>query len=130
MTEKSVATDTGAESTGPSLVVVPSSGVTGELTPSGQRAGADSGDPQLGLRVLDTLGHGNVGVWECQPGGWPIKNRTDTEMAYILAGTAVITDDATGIGRKITAGDLVLLPVGWSGRWDVEETVRKVYAIY
>lgn len=119
-----------ATTASPSLVKVDAAGVLGELKPAGQRAGADSGNPQLGLHILETLGHGNVGIWECQPGGWPIKNRTDTEMAYILSGTAIITDQSTGIGHKITAGDLVLLPVGWSGRWDVEETVRKVYAIF
>jgi uncharacterized cupin superfamily protein len=114
----------------PSLRVVQSSGVQGVLAAAGQRAGADDGDPQIGLQVLDTLGHGNVGIWECQPGGWPVKNRIDTEMAYILAGTATITDETTGMRHRITAGDLLLLPVGWSGRWDVEQTVRKVYAIY
>jgi uncharacterized protein len=26
--------------------------------------------------------------------------------------------------------DLLVLPVGWTGRWDVTETLRKVYAIF
>jgi len=31
---------------------------------------------------------------------------------------------------EIGAGDLVILPPGWTGRWDIIEPVRKLYAIY
>lgn len=100
------------------------------LDPAGQRPGADSGDPQLHTLLIAPQATGSIGVWECQPGGWPVVNRPDTEVAYILSGTATITDDATGLRRQVVAGDLLVLPPGWSGRWDVTETVRKVYAIY
>jgi len=101
-----------------------------ELDPAGQRAGADSGDPQLGVMKLAPHANGNLGIWECQPGGWPVVDRQDTEFAYILSGEAVLTDDKTGEKTEISAGDLVILPVGWTGRWDVRKTVRKIYAIY
>jgi uncharacterized cupin superfamily protein len=100
------------------------------LPAAGQRAGADSGDPQLGLRQIAPTANGNIGIWECQPGGWPVVDRADTEVAYILAGSARITDSATGDTHTVTAGDLIVLLPGWTGRWDVTETVRKVYAIY
>ena len=32
--------------------------------------------------------------------------------------------------EEIGAGDLVILPKGWNGRWDVSETVRKIFAVY
>jgi uncharacterized cupin superfamily protein len=99
------------------------------LAPAGQRPGADSGDPQLHTLPL-APGTGSAGVWECQPGGWPVVDRPDTEVAYILSGAATITDQATGTAHRVAAGDLLVLPRGWSGRWDVTETVRKVYAIY
>lgn len=101
-----------------------------DLNPAGQRPGADSGDPQLYTLPLAPEANGNIGVWECQPGGWPVVDRPDTEVAYILAGAATLTDDATGTAHEIAAGSMVVLPQGWSGRWDVTETVRKVYAIY
>lgn len=104
--------------------------VEGTLPAAGLRAGADSGNPALSVRTLSSGSDGNIGVWECQPGGWPVVNRTDTEVCYILAGTAQITDDATGVVHTVRAGDMIVLPTGWSGRWDVTETVRKVYAIY
>ena len=114
----------------PSLVLVPSTDVQGELEPKGQRAGADSGDPQMAMRLLDTLGNGNVGIWECKPGGWPIPSRVDTEASYLLSGAADVTDDSTGITHRVSAGDFLVMPKGWSGRWDVVEKVRKVYSIF
>jgi uncharacterized cupin superfamily protein len=103
---------------------------TVDLAAAGQRPEADSGDPQLSTLAVAPAAAGNIGVWECQRGGWPVVDRPDTEVAYILSGTATLTDDATGTTEDISAGSLVVLPQGWTGRWDVTETVRKVYAIY
>ncbi len=101
-----------------------------KLAPAGQRAGADSGNPQVAAQRLAPDAVGNLGIWECQPGGWPVIDRPDTEFTYILSGRANLTDDASGEVIEIGAGDLVILPPGWTGRWDVIEPVRKVYAIY
>lgn len=98
------------------------------LTPAGQRAGADRGDPQVSVAELSNQGGIAVGVWECEPGGWPVVDRPDCEVATILSGKGVITD-ADGSETPIMAGAVVTLPKGWTGRWDIEETVRKVYVI-
>jgi uncharacterized cupin superfamily protein len=100
------------------------------LTAAGQRAGADRGDPQIAIQRLAPGAAGNLGIWECQPGGWPVVDRPDTEFTYIISGRANLTDDASGEVIEVGAGDLVILPPGWTGRWDVIEPVRKVYAIY
>ena len=34
-----------------------------------------------------------------------------------------------GTSVELTAGDVLTLPKGWSGRWDILETVRKLYVI-
>lgn len=101
-----------------------------QLASAGQRAGADSGDPQIAVKKVAPEAVGNLGIWECQPGGWPVINRPDTEFTYIISGRARLTDDATGEVTEVTGGDLVVLPPGWTGRWDVLEPVRKIYAIY
>ena len=46
-----------------------------QLTSAGQRAGADSGDPQIAVKKIAPEAVGNLGIWECQPGGWPVKIR-------------------------------------------------------
>jgi uncharacterized cupin superfamily protein len=56
-------------------------------------------------------------------------NRADTETIYILSGRATVTEAETGHTFEISAGDVVVQPRGWSGRWDVTETIRKVYSI-
>lgn len=100
------------------------------LTPGGQRAGADSGDPQVALAAIAPEAAGNIGIWECRPGGWPVIDRDDTEVAFILEGRATLTDSSTRSTVHVAPGDLLVLPIGWTGRWDVTETVRKIYVIY
>lgn len=103
---------------------------TAELIPSGLRPGADRGNPQTAvLEIAPETINGNFGIWECQPGGWPIKNRPTTEFAYILSGSANLTDEETGKTTNIGPGDVVITPAGWYGRWDVIETIKKIYAI-
>lgn len=98
----------------------------GPLEPTGPRVGADRGEPMTAIRVLSDVGPVQVGVWECTPGGWSIENRPNTEVVRILRGVAHITD-SDGAVRELVAGSVVVLPVGWSGRWDIVETVRKLY---
>lgn len=111
------------------FIHIPAAMVSVPLERSGLRPGADSGDPQVGSLEFDTSGTLSAGVWECEPGGWPVENRAETEFCYILAGHAVISDGATGRTFEVTAGDVIVQPKGWSGRWDVTETIRKVWAV-
>lgn len=108
------------------MVVAYGDVLDGELEPLGPRAGFDSGDPQAsGIEFFS--GHGvDVGVWECTPGGWAIVNRPNTETMMLLGGRVRITP-ADGEGVELEEGDVFVLPKGWSGRWDVLETVRKFY---
>ena len=98
--------------------------ILGELEPNGHRQGFDSGDPKTSILRFDT--EVKAGVWECQPGGWQ-SMREDAEVCYIVSGRATVTDGATGTRYEIAAGDVIVQPRGWSGRWDVTETIRKVY---
>jgi uncharacterized protein len=104
--------------------------VRGELTPDGVRPGADSGDPRLRTLPVPSGTDAAVGIWECEPGGWPVVDRPNTETCYILSGRARLTDDETGEVTEIGPGSFVVLPPGWTGRWDVIETVRKAYTIF
>lgn len=108
------------------MVVAYGEVLDGALEPWGPRAGHDSGDPQTsGISFFE--GHGvSVGVWECTPGGWTIIDRADTETMLLLAGAVTITP-VDGDPVELVEGDVFVLPKGWSGRWDVTETVRKLY---
>lgn len=102
--------------------------LAGDLEPTGPRVGADRGDPQTAIRMLHSSADGRVqvGVWECTPGGWAIVERADTEIVRIIGGRARITD-ADGTVHDLGPGDTLVFPLGWSGRWDISETIRKVF---
>lgn len=104
--------------------------IAGPLLATGPRQGADAGDPQTSTLVLREAGDGvpSVGVWECTPGGWAIEDRPDTEVVLVLSGRATLTS-SDGEATEIGPGDVAVLPLGWSGRWDVLETLRKVYVV-
>jgi len=112
------------------LTHIPGNDIDGSLKNAGVRAGADSGNPLLRTLPVDPGNSAQTGIWECQPGGWPVIDRPDTEVCYILSGRATLTDDESGQQVEISTGSFVVLPVGWTGRWDVTGTVRKVYVIY
>ena len=110
----------------PSLVATPGPELAGDLEDWGPRVGADAGEPMTRGRVLYEGNGIQVGVWECTPGGWTIKDRPDHETVQILTGRARLTN-ADGTSAELTAGDVLTLPKGWSGRWDILETVRKFF---
>jgi uncharacterized cupin superfamily protein len=110
------------------MVVAYADALDGALEPTGPREGFDSGDPQTGTIVFFE-GHGVcVGVWECTPGGWAIVDRPTTETMVLLGGTVTITP-LDGEPVQLVEGDVFVLPKGWSGRWDVTETVRKLFVL-
>ena len=113
--------------TAPRLISVPDAQLSGELEDWGPRIGADSGEPMMSGLIFHEEGGFQVGVWECTPGGWVIENRPDSETVRILNGRARLTN-ADGDSVELQAGDVLVLPKGWSGRWDILETVRKFYA--
>jgi uncharacterized cupin superfamily protein len=110
----------------PASIAVSDADLFGPLEPTGPRVGADRGEPMTATRVLHDAGPVQVGIWECTPGGWSIADRPNTEIVHLLRGEATITD-ADGAVRQLVAGSAVVLPRGWSGRWDITATIRKLY---
>jgi uncharacterized cupin superfamily protein len=110
----------------PASINATAADLMGPLEDTGPRAGADAGLPMTGTRVLLDAGPLQAGIWECTPGGWAITDRPNTEVVHILRGMARITD-ADGTVHELVAGTVHVFPLGWSGRWDIVETIRKVY---
>jgi hypothetical protein len=63
-------------------------------------------------------------VWECEPSSFDWHYDAE-EVAYIFAGKVRVKTDEETV--DIQAGDLVTFPVGLSCRWEIEETIRKVF---
>lgn len=70
----------------------------------------------------------SAGVWECSPGLIAMKNWPYDEFCVLLAGRVVITPEG-GAPQEYAQGDALVIPKGFTGTWDIRETVRKYYAI-
>ena len=68
-----------------------------------------------------------TGQWSSDAGAWRV-NYTEEELCVILSGSgALIAEDGTRYPFK--AGDAFVIPEGFSGIWENETEIRKIYAI-
>lgn len=77
---------------------------------------------------VDSANGLEIGVWEGTPGEFPAQRDGNSEICQILAGRATLhTDGADPI--ELHAGDTIIMPTGWTGRWELHEPLRKLYVI-
>ena len=70
----------------------------------------------------------STGIWECEPG--PSRWELDGgEFIHVVRGRMTCTAD-DGTITEVGPGDSMTFAPGWSGRWDIHETLRKVYTIF
>lgn len=67
------------------------------------------------------------GVWDCDPGKFGSHRKFDSEISYIISGTARVVDDETGDYLDVSEGDVLFIPLGWKGTWEISEPLRKFY---
>ena len=68
----------------------------------------------------------DVGFWECSPGSFRTARDGVNEVILVLEGNASLVSD-TGERVDHKAGDMVLIPNGWSGVWEIHEQFKKQY---
>ena len=74
-------------------------------------------------------GSTKIGVWECTPGRFTADRTNAGEYCHIISGRASVKN-ADGSGeRTVFAGDLLVLPQGWTGEWEIHEHIRKLFII-
>jgi uncharacterized cupin superfamily protein len=92
------------------------------------RANPVKGDPHESTGELWAHNGLNVGVWESTPGVFPASRIGYDEVFICLSGAATMTGD-DGVRYDLSPGSVLFTPAGFTGRWDVSETFRKVYCI-
>ena len=102
--------------------------MTASLEVIGPKAGATDGVPLESVLELYDDGVTSAGIWACTPGSWPSSKDGIGELMHFIAGHGWIID-ADGTRDEIRPGLVRYFPDGWSGRWEVDEAVRKVYVI-
>jgi uncharacterized cupin superfamily protein len=100
-----------------------------QLVSKGPRATYDWGTPQDWSRKLADDGVFRAGSWYCSEGGWPSPNgKAVTEVFYVLEGHGAL-GDSDGVLHYYGPGDMVIIPKGHTGRWDVHSPIHKVWAV-
>jgi len=66
-----------------------------------------------------------MGIWKCAPGPsrWLFSTN---EVIHVVSGCMTVSEDG-GEPFVIKAGDDAVFPKGWSGTWDIHDTILKVY---
>lgn len=70
-----------------------------------------------------------IGVWECTPGRFSANREAASETCHFISGRVTLRN-ADGTSRDFGAGDLLVLPQGWTGEWTIHEKTRKLYVMH
>ncbi len=98
------------------------------LSSSGPRTNATAGAPVEAKHVIFSDRTTEIGIWEVTPGTFPARKVGVCELMHFVAGAGTIADER-GL-TEIGPGVVMFTPDGWSGTWEVRETVRKVYVLH
>ena len=88
-----------------------------------------AGQTEAALTVWTAAGGAETGVWEATPGTFAATRDGYHEVCQILSGRATITPTG-GAPVEIGPGDTLVTPAGWTGVWEVHETLRKTYVVF
>ena len=89
---------------------------------------ATAGEPYESWKVISDDGHVELGIWQVTRGSFRGSTDGIYELMHFIAGRGTITA-SDGVVTEVRPGVVMLCPEGWSGVWDVAETVRKTYAV-
>lgn len=71
---------------------------------------------------------GEIALWACDRDGFEYVDLPAVESAVLFEGVAKLTD-AEGCETVVRAGEGYRLPLGWSGRFEAVEPVKKVFFV-
>lgn len=123
------------------MIKRPETQVLVNLDPKGSKNGKEvRGPATLGEiisgscdQVLDVFlesedGRFVAGVWSCTPGAMKLSSYPFNEMATIIEGRIIVTDEDSGRTREFGPGDGFAIRRGFRGTWSMPEPVLKRFA--
>ncbi|WP_454695745.1 cupin domain-containing protein [Achromobacter aegrifaciens] len=73
-------------------------------------------------------GRAEAGVWESTAGSFQSNTTGYIEFGYIVDGAARLVDP-DGTVHELSVGEAFVMPEGYTGRWEVDSFVKKIYFI-
>ena len=70
----------------------------------------------------------SAGVWEATTGAFRSNMQGYVEFCHIVEGSCRVVDP-DGTVHALTVGDTFVLPEGFTGHWEVDDKVKKVFFI-
>ena len=70
-----------------------------------------------------------IGVWECTPGRFTAVRDAMSETCHIVSGHLTL-HGPEGRKQEVRAGEVLVLPKGWRGQWELHESTRKLYVMH
>jgi uncharacterized protein len=69
-----------------------------------------------------------AGIWECTagPSRWSLETN---EFVHIVSGRMTVTPDG-GEPSDLGPGGTAVFPRGWTGTWQIHDTIRKLYVLF
>lgn len=68
----------------------------------------------------------SVGLWECAPGRFWTVYDGEGEFIQVVSGRMTCIEER-GPTTHLGPGDTMTFPPGWTGEWQIEETLRKLF---
>ena len=102
--------------------------MTARLEPSPELPLYDGSPAKTMAAALVELPSLMAGVWTCTPDIYEEKSYEVDELMVLLSGQLKLTE-ADGTSRVLVKDDVFFIPKGWCGRWDILETISKLYVI-
>ena len=102
--------------------------LTAELASGQAVPTATAGEPYESWQVISDDGQVEIGIWQVTPGSFRGEKIGVYESMHFVAGAGTITD-ADGVVTELRPGVVMFCSDGWSGVWNVTETIRKTYTI-
>ncbi|GAA1134551.1 cupin domain-containing protein [Nocardioides aquiterrae] len=87
-----------------------------------------SGSPRANTVVLHKDERSELGLWQISPGEFTTVHQGYVEAVTIASGRGRLIHE-NGTVTHLRPGSVAVLEEGWAGRWVVEETIVKCYAV-
>lgn len=89
------------------------------------------GNPQRTTfeHFLSATGDLSAGIWACEPGAWRIAFAPGKDEFFCVISGRIRIADADGVAREFGPGDACIIPGGFTGSFEVIESVRKYFVV-